>query len=155
MKIIIFQLYRKWINTKYECIRWWIWTTFEWIERYSRDCGPVDNPMQLPRSIHQWSELAVMDSRHHVWPSSFVLSAFTQLINTTFCFRFLTQSSTTICPRISSVSGLATTLWSAHFGGSAYSFLRTPIHNKLAIKQVNLRAIQILNIHFSLDNEQS
>ena len=28
------------------------------IERYSgytssRDCGPVDNPMQLPRSIHQ------------------------------------------------------------------------------------------------------
>ena len=155
MKIIIFQLYRKWINIKYECIRWWIWTTFEWIERYSiivetavlwiTPCNYLDpsiNEVSWPSWIH-------------VWPSSFVLSAFTQPINTTFCFPLLTRSSTTICPRISSVSGLATTLWSAHFGGSAYSFLRTPIHNKLAIKQVNPLAIQILNIHFSLDNEQS
>ena len=66
----------------------------------------------------------------HMWPSSFVSSAFTQPINTTFCFPLLTRSSTTICPRISSVSGLATTLWSAHFGGSVYPLLRTPIHNK-------------------------
>ena len=87
----------------------------------------------------------------HEWPSSLVLSAFTQSI-TTFCFPLLTRSSTTVnCPRISSVSGLAIPLWSAHFGGSrhsAYSFLRTSIHNKLAIKQVNPRAIQILDIHF-------
>ena len=44
-----------WINTKYECIRWWIWTTFEWIERYSRDCGPVDNPNYLDPSINEMS----------------------------------------------------------------------------------------------------
>ena len=65
-------------------------------------------------------------------PSSLVLIAFTQPI-TTFCFPLLTRSSTTICPWMSSVSGLATPLWSAHFGGSAYSFLRTPIHNKLSL----------------------
>ena len=114
MKIIIFQLYCKWIKTKYKCIRWWISTIFEGSERYSRDCGPVDNPNYLDPSINEVSWLSWI----HEWPSSLVLSAFTQPI-TTFCFPLLTRSSTTICPRISSVSGLATPLWTAHFGGSA------------------------------------
>ena len=126
---------------------------FEWIERHSRDCGPVDNPMQLPRSIHQWSEWAVMDSRVTIQPR-------VKCIHPVYYYILFPPPDSILNHHLSPnfqrfwpcYTTLVCTFRRLGVLNTPYSFLRTPINNKLAPTIVQPRVIQILNIHFLLMN---